>query len=150
MPNWRDELIEAAKTKAERDAEEIARQKKRVQEALAGAEAALRAGQSALSFASDQLRAKLGEVELRSEDDRHELALTRPGDTEGEGDAVTTFRLVLELSRETAVLKVSFGDGKPREFDFTKDRHISSADVEEYVGRRAVELVRAAQKSAPW
>jgi len=150
VPNWRDELIEAAKTKAERETEELARQKKRVQEALTGADAALRAGQSALSFAVEQLREKLPEAELRSEADRHELAVTRPGGAEGEGDGMTTFRLVLELSRETAILKVSFADTKPREFDFTKDRHISAADVEEYVGRRAVELVRAAQKAAPW
>lgn len=150
MPNWRDELIEAAKTKAEREAEETARQKKRVQEALTGAEAALRAGANALTFAVEQLRLKLPEAELRTEDDRHELAVTRPAGGEIEGDGMTTFRLVLELSRETAILKVSFADGKPREFDFTKDRHISAADVEEYVGRRAVELVRAAQKVAPW
>ena len=37
-------------------------------------DAALRAGQSALSFAVEQLREKLPEAELRSEADRHEQA----------------------------------------------------------------------------
>ena len=56
----------------------------------------------------------------------------------------------LELVRDSAVIKVAFVEGKPREFDFAKDRHIAAADVEEYVGRRSVELVRTAQKAAPW
>ena len=58
--------------------------------------------------------------------------------------------LNVELVRESAVIKVTFIEGKPREFDFAKDRHIAPADVEEYVGRRAVELVRAAHKAHPW
>ena len=39
MPNWREELVEASKTKAEREEEERARHKKRVEEALTTAEA---------------------------------------------------------------------------------------------------------------
>ena len=58
--------------------------------------------------------------------------------------------LTLELSRESAVIKVTFGEGKPRDFDLAKDRHIAPADVEEYMGRRSLELVRAAYKAAPW
>ena len=50
----------------------------------------------------------------------------------------------------SAVIKVTFGEGKPREFDFAKDRHIAPADVEEYIGRRSLELVRAAHKAHPW
>ena len=46
--HWREELTEAVKTKAERDAEEQARQKKRVAEALATAEAAMALGADAL------------------------------------------------------------------------------------------------------
>jgi hypothetical protein len=45
---------------------------------------------------------------------------------------------------------VNVAETKPREFDFAKDRHIAATDVEEYVGRRAVELVRLAQKATPW
>ena len=58
--------------------------------------------------------------------------------------------LRLELSRDSAIIKITFGDAKPREFDFAKDRHISPADVEEYVGRRSLEFVRSAQKAFPW
>ena len=56
----------------------------------------------------------------------------------------------VSLSRETAVLEVGFNDARPREFDFSKDRHLAPRDVEEYVGRRLVELARAAQKADPW
>ena len=58
--------------------------------------------------------------------------------------------VAVELSRDDAVLKVTYNEGRPREFDFSNDRHISPRDVEEYVGRRIVELVRAAQKASPW
>ena len=137
MPGWRDELIEAVKSKAEREAEELARHKKRVAEALAAAESAVALGNEALQFAHDRLKDKGQGAELTHETDKHRLAI-------GE------FGLTLELVRDAAIVRVTFGDGKPREFDFAKDRHIAPADVEEYIGRRTLELVRAAQKATPW
>jgi hypothetical protein len=137
VAGWRDEIIEAAKTKAERDAEEAAKHKKRVEEALTTADASVALAKEALGFARDRLRDKGLEVAIDEQPDRLRLALR-------------DFSLTVELARDTAVLKVTFGEGKPREFDFAKDRHIAPPDVEEYVGRRLVELVRAAQKAAPW
>jgi hypothetical protein len=137
VPSWRDELIEAVKTKAERDAEELARHRKRVEEALATAEAAMKLGADALRFAGDKLKEKGQSAALDDADGLLKLTL----------NDVT---LRLELSRESAIIRVTFGDAKPREFDFAKDRHISPADVEEYVGRRALEFVRSAQKASPW
>ena len=137
MPNWRDELIEAAKTKAEREAEELARHRKRVEEALATAEAAIHLGVEALRFARDTLRDKQQDAELTEQPDSYKLTLRE-------------LSVSLELVRESAIIRVTFGEGKPREFDFAKDRHIAPADVEEYIGRRSVELVRAAQKAQPW
>ena len=137
MPNWRDELIEAVKTKAERDAEELARHKKRVEEALTTAEAAMTLGSESLRFAREKLIEKGQEVSLAEQPDGFKLGLREVS-------------LSLELIRESAIIKVTFGDGKPREFDFAKDRHIAPADVEEYIGRRALEFVRAAQKASPW
>ncbi len=137
MPSWRDELIEAVKTKAERDAEEAARHRKRVEEALATAEAAMKLGAEALRFSAERLAEK-GQTAAFEE---------------GEGSVKVTLNdlsLRLELSRESAIIKVTFGDAKPREFDFAKDRHIAPNDVEEYVGRRALEFVRSAQKAFPW
>ncbi|MBL9022877.1 MAG: hypothetical protein JNL21_11815 [Myxococcales bacterium] len=137
MPNWRDELNDAVKTKAERDAEEAARQKQRVQEALASATGALALAVEAMRFANERIAEKGQPVKL----------------TENESGAridLGSLSLALELDRETAVIKVSFLEGKPREFDFARDRHIAAADVEEYVGRRTVELVRNAQKAQPW
>jgi hypothetical protein len=137
MASWRDELIEAVKSKAEREAEEAARHKKRVEEALATAEAAMSLGIEALKYTCERLREKEQPVELSSEGDRHRLTLRE-------------LSLTLELSRESAVIKVTFGEGKPREFDLAKDRHIAPTDVEEYMGRRSLELVRAAYKTHPW
>ena len=137
MASWRDELTEAVKSKAERDAEEAARHKKRVEEALATAESAMSLAVDALRYTRDRLKAKEQPVELTEESDRYRLAL-------GE------LALSLELVRESAIIKVTFGEGKPREFDLAKDRHIAPADVEEYMGRRSLELVRAAYKSHPW
>ncbi|MDC0679828.1 MULTISPECIES: hypothetical protein [Sorangium] len=125
------------KSKAEREAEELARHKKRVAEALAAAESAVSLGAESLKFAHERLQEKGQSIVLTQEQDKHRLAL---------GD----FSLSLELLRESAIVRVTFGDGKPREFDFAKDRHIAPADVEEYIGRRALELVRAAQKASPW
>jgi hypothetical protein len=137
VASWRDELIEAVKTKAERDAEEAARHKKRVEEALATAEKAMEVGGEALHFAHAKLTEK-----------------GQPATLEKEGDALKfmlfDLSLRVELLRESAVIRVTFGDSKPREFDFAKDRHISANDVEEYVGRRSLEFVRNAQKAFPW
>lgn len=137
MPNWRDELIEAVKTKAEREAEELARHRKRVEEALTTAEAAMALAVDALKFARDRLKEKEQPAELSEESDAYRLTLREAS-------------LGLELVRDAALIKVTFGDGKPREFDFAKDRHIAPADVEEYMGRRTLEFVRAAQKAAAW
>lgn len=137
MASWRDELTEAVKSKAEREAEEAARQRKRVEEALATAETAMSLGTEALRYTRDRLREKEQPVDLAEEKDRQRLTLR-------------DLALTLELVRDSAVIKVTFGEGKPREFDLAKDRHIAPADVEEYLGRRSLELVRAAYKNHPW
>jgi hypothetical protein len=137
MASWRDELMEAVKSKAEREAEEAARHRKRVEEALTTAEAAMGLGVEALHYTRDRLRDKAQPVELSEDKDRHRLTLH-------------DLSLTLELVRESAVIKVTFGEGKPREFDLAKDRHIAPTDVEEYMGRRSLELVRAAYKTHPW
>jgi hypothetical protein len=137
VANWREELTEAVKTKAERDAEEQARHRKRVQEALTTAEAAIALAADALRYARDRLKDKGQEAGLSEQSDAYKLILRE-------------FSLAVELARDSAILRVTYVDGKPREFDFAKDRHIAPVDVEEYVGRRSVELVRAAQKALPW
>ena len=137
MASWRDELTEAVKSKAERDAEDAARHRKRVEEALATAETAVGLGVEALRYTRDRLRDKAQPADLAEDKDQHRLTLRE-------------LSLSLELVRESAVIKVTFGEGKPREFDFAKDRHIAPADVEEYMGRRSLELVRAAYKTNPW
>ncbi len=137
MASWRDELNEAVKSKAERDAEEAERHKKRVQEALATAEAAMNLGVEALRYTYNKLKDKGQPATLSEEADKYKLTL-------GE------LTLALELSRESAVIKATYGEGKPREFDLAKDRHIAATDVEEYLGRRSLELVRAAYKATPW
>ncbi|MFO0549519.1 MAG: hypothetical protein U0271_14095 [Polyangiaceae bacterium] len=151
MPNWRDELIEAVKTKAEREAEETAKQRQRVLEALSTAENALSLGVEALRFAHGRIHDKAQPVKLEEE--------TEQVAADGDGAApriklarlgLNNLSLTIELDRATAVIKVSYLEGKPREFDFARDRHIAAADVEEYMGRRAVELVRSSQKAAAW
>ena len=137
MPNWRDELIEAIKSKAEREAEEQARHKKRVEEALTTAEAAMKLAVEALRFSHERIKEKGQEASLAEQADSYKLAFR-------------DLALSVELVREAAIIRVQYADGKPREFDFAKDRHIAAADVEEYVGRRSVELVRTAQKVQPW
>ena len=137
MASWRDELTEAVKSKAERDSEEAARHKKRVEEALATAETAMGRAGEALRYTCAELTKKHQPAELAEEKDRYKLTLG-------------ALSLTLELNRESAVIKVTFGEGKPREFDLAKDRHITPADVEEYMGRRSLELVRAAYKAAAW
>lgn len=137
MPSWRDELTEAVKSKAEREAEEAARHKKRVEEALATAENAMSLAVGALRYTRDKLAEKGQPADLVEEKDRYKLTLRE-------------LSLALELSRESAIIRATFGEGKPREFDLAKDRHIAPSDVEEYMGRRALELVRAAYKTSPW
>lgn len=137
MPNWRDELIEAVKTKAERDEEERERHRKRVEEALTTAEAAMNLAVDSMRFTRDRLKEKGQEVDLVEQPDSYKLTLREVS-------------LSLELQRDAALIKATFGEGKPREFDFAKDRHIAPADVEEYIGRRSLEFVRAAQKASPW
>ena len=137
MPNWRDELIEAVKTKAEREAEEAEKHRVRVREALTSAEAALKLGAEALVFASERVKEKGQEAAL--EVSEHLVKFS-----------IGALALVAELDTTTAIIKVSYLEAKAREFDFARDRHIASADVEEYLGRRVVELVKAAQKANPW
>jgi len=137
MASWRDELIEAAKTKTEREAEERERHRKRVEEALHTAVTAFTAGADAIRFTRDKLVDKGQTPTVNDQPDSIKLDLG-------------THSLSIELARDSAIVRVTFEGGKPREFDFAKDRHIAPADVEEYMGRRAVELVRAAQKISPW
>lgn len=147
MANWREELTEAVKTRAEREAEEAARLRQRVAEALGTAESAFELGVGALRFARDRIAEKSQTVELEltpaEAPSAARLLLGEPG-------AVGSLVLGVQIDRETAIVKVNVAETKPREFDFAKDRHIAALDVEEYVGRRAVELVRSAQKAAPW
>ena len=137
MNSWRDELKEAVKSKAEREQEEQARKRKRLEEALQVAREAL-----------DKTAAVLGFT--------HELLVSKEQpSTLAEDGGITSLKmhdmsLLVGLSEESAVLKVTLNEGHPREFDFSKDRHLSPKDVEEYVGRRAVELARAAQQKHPW
>ena len=137
MSGWRDELIEAIKSKSEREAEEDERRKKRLEAALEVAHEALQQAEEGLRFTDQQLRAKSQPVKLEKKNG--EIAL-----------AIHDLRLTVLLTTDDAVLRVTYNDGRPREFDFAKDRHLSPKDVEEYVGRRAVELARAAQKNNPW
>jgi len=137
VPNWRDELKQSVKGKAEREAEEKERHRKRVEEALTTADVAIGLAKEALVFARDTLVSKDQEASLEDVNGTVKLALR-------------SLTLAVGLDRETAIIKINLAEQKPREFDFAKDRHIAAADVEEYVGRRAVELVRAAQKSEPW
>jgi hypothetical protein len=137
MSTWRDELIEAVKSKREREAEEETRRQKRLEEALSVATDAMTKALDSLRFADEQLRDKRQPCKLVEKTD--DLALE-----------LFDLRLAVSLSRADGVVKITFNDGRPREFDFAKDRHLSSKDVEEYVGRRTVELARAAQKNKPW
>lgn len=137
MANWRDELIDVVKSKSEREAEDEERKQKRLTEALKVAEEALEKASDGLRFTDEQLKNKSQPSTLAEKSD--DICLK-----------VNEFSLAVALSRADAVLTVTFNDGRPREFDFAKDRHLSVKDVEEYVGRRAVELARAAQKAAPW
>jgi len=137
MDSWRDELTEAVKSKAEREAEEEARRQKRLAEALEVADEGMAKALESLRFADGLFQGKGQASTLAEVDGGHRFEFR---------DASVT----VELSRDDAVLKVAYNEGRPREFDFSNDRHISPRDVEEYVGRRVVELARAAQKAEPW
>ncbi len=137
MANWRDELIDVVKSKSEREQEDEERRKKRLAEALEVAEQALAKAADGLRFADELLKSKSQPSNLAEKTDDVSLQMNE-------------LSLGVALSRADAILKVTFNDGRPREFDFAKDRHLSVKDVEEYVGRRAVELARAAQKTTPW
>jgi len=135
---WRDELIEVTKSQAEREAEEEARRQKRLAEALEVADAALELAFEALKFAHERLEKQDQDSSLEElEDSGRKLRL---------GELTVS----VQLSRTDAVLKVDFNEGRPREFDFGKDRHLAPKDVEDYVGRRVIELARTAQKNNPW
>jgi hypothetical protein len=137
MANWRDELVDVVKSKSEREAEEDLRKAKRLADALKVAEEALAKASDSLGFLNEQLTNKSQPAKLAREADDVSFKMN-------------DLSLSVGLVRTEAVVKVTFNDGRPREFDFAKDRHLSIKDVEEYVGRRAVELARAAQKTNPW
>jgi len=137
MANWREELAETVKSKDEREAEEAERQRKRLESALEVADAAMGKAREALGFAHQQLDSKKQPSAFSDEAGALKLTLHE-------------LSIAVELSRADAVLKVVYNEGRPRDFDFAKDRHLAPKDVEEYVGRRTVELARAAQKSNPW
>ncbi len=137
MANWREELVETVKSKEEREAEEAARQRKRLEAALEVADAAMTQAREALGFAHEQLESKKQPSAFADEAGALRLSLNE-------------LSIAVDLSRDDAVLKVTYNEGRPRDFDFAKDRHLAPKDVEEYVGRRAVELARAAQKNSPW
>ncbi|HZO13053.1 MAG TPA: hypothetical protein VFB62_07335 [Polyangiaceae bacterium] len=137
MSSWRDELLEAVKSKTEKETEEEERRKKRLTEALSVADDAMNKALESLRFADEHFKGKNQPSKLQEKKDAYALELHE-------------LSLSVNLARDGAVVKVTFNDGRPREFDFAKDRHLSAKDVEEYVGRRAVELARAAQKNHPW
>ena len=137
MTSWREELADLIKSKAEREAEEAKRKRKRLDQALKVADEALESALDGLRFTNEQLQNKSQPSRLAELDGCHTLQMHEQS-------------IAVGLSRDDAILRVVFNNGRPREFDFAKDRHLSPKDVEDYVGRRAVEFVRAAQKTDPW
>lgn len=137
MSIWHDELLEVIKSKAEREAEEEERRRARIVAALQVADQAMVQTLEGLHFAVEQLRSKAQSPELGEQDGRYQFDLF-------------DHAVVVELNRETAVLTVRYDEGRPRDFDFATDRHLAPKDVEEYVGRRLIELSRASQKEHPW
>lgn len=137
MATWRDDLIESIKSKAERERERAERDRKRLEAALIIGDEAMAVVGEGLRFVHAQLREKDQPAELEESEGKFSLRLRDQA-------------LEVALARDTGILTVNLNDGKPREFDFAKDRHLAAKDVEEYAGRRAVELARAAQKSDPW
>jgi hypothetical protein len=137
MANWRDELTEIIRSEAEREAEEAERRSKRLKEALEVADEAMELALAGLGFTNEQLQHKAQPCVLSEKDGTHSLVLRDQS-------------ITVAMSRDDAIVKVTYNDGRPREFDFARDRHLSPKDVEEYIGRRAVEFARAVQKSHPW
>jgi uncharacterized protein YdbL (DUF1318 family) len=135
--SWRNELLEVAKSKADREAEDKERHRKRIAEALEVADEAMSQALDGLRFAVELLQTKEQQSALVEDGGEHRFELHGS-------------KVVLSLDRETAVLAVQTNEGRPRDFDFAKDRHLAPKDVEEYVGRRLIELARAAQKENPW
>lgn len=139
---WKQELLEVIKTQAERDAEADARRRARLAEALKSAEAALNAANEALRFCAENMQSKALPASI---------ALLAEGADFKLGDSANpTCVMTTRLDRETAMLTIQFGEGKAKEFDFGRDRHIAPEDVDEYVGRRLLELVRTAKSERPW
>jgi hypothetical protein len=137
MNSWREELQDVIKSKAEREAEEQERKRKRIAEALEVADVAMVQSLEALRFAMGELSRKGQNAQLAEQAGEAHFEL--------HGQTVD-----VALDREGAVLKISYNKGRPREFDFATDRHMAPKDVEEYVGRRLIELSRAVQKEHPW
>ncbi len=137
MVTWRDELQSVIKSQAERDAEAAERKRQRLVEALAVAEQALAGAREGMRYIDEQLRKKGQPCSLS---DQADTLLFKMHD----------YTLEVKLDRDTAILSICYNAAQPRIFNFVEERHTAAKDVEEYVGRRAVELARAAQKSHPW
>jgi hypothetical protein len=137
VSTWRDELLGIIKTEAEREAEQKERRKKRIAAALEVASEAFSKAEAGLRFAHEKIAGKKQPAALDEGDDSCALALH-------------DLSLRIELRRDVAVLDVTYGEGKPREFDFANDRHLAPRDIEDYVGRRVIELARTAQELHPW
>ena len=139
MASWRDELVEAVKTQG------------RARGRRGGAPPeARRGGAHDGRDGHDPRRSRRSATRAIGCATR----VSRPSSTEEQDRYRLTLRdLEPDASSWCArapIIKVTFGEGKPREFDLAKDRHIAPADVEEYMGRRSLELVRAAYKTTPW
>ena len=102
MANWRDELTEVVKTKAEREAEEKERHRKRVEEALTSAEAAMQLARDGLVFTRDRVVEKGQPCALEDTKD----ALRSP----------CASGAVVGCRPGDAIIKVTFIEGKPRDF----------------------------------
>jgi hypothetical protein len=125
------------KTQAEREAEEEERRKKRIAAALEVAIEAYDKASEGLRFAHEKLVSKKRPSKLRDVEDSC-------------GFGLFDLKLQVSLKRQAAVIEIIYGDAKPREFDFANDRHLSPRDIEDYIGRRIIELARAAQELHPW
>ena len=137
MATWRDELLTVIKSQAERDTEAAERKRQRLAEALTVAEQALAGARDGLQYVHEQLQVKEQPSTLGDEPDKLSLGLHG-------------LTLEVALDRSTAELSITLNAGQPRVFKFAEDRHTAAKDVEEYVGRRSVEMARAAQKNNPW
>ena len=137
MATWRDELVTVIKSQPERDAEAAERKRQRLAEALTVAEQALERARDGMTFADEKLRGKGQPCKLVDSGDVMSLTLH-------------DYQLETSLDRSTAILSITYNAGQPRLFNFSEERHTAAKDVEEYIGRRAVELARAAQKTHPW